>query len=73
MNHPGKIITVGVIGFVIVGWLSAPGTGQGIAATINAMWGNVLTGMQPLISIALQLSMLFAIGYIAYLFWRRRR
>ena len=71
--NAGKIVTLLVVGFVLVTWLAAPGTGQGIAGAINAMWGNVLVGVQPLISIAFQLTMLLVVAYIGYLFWKRRR
>jgi hypothetical protein len=62
----GKIAVVFVGGLAVVFWLAAPGTGQGIAGTINAMWGNIVTGLQPLVAIVTQLAMLAALGVVGF-------
>lgn len=67
----GKIVTLLVVGLVLAMWLSTPGTGYGIAAAINAIWGNIVIGLQPLVAIVTQLAMLAAIGTVGYLMIRR--
>lgn len=62
----GKIVTFLVVGLVLAMWLSAPGTGQGIAAVIDAMWANIVIALQPLVAIVTQLAMVAAILVVGY-------
>lgn len=72
----GKIVIVFGGGLMVALWLAAPGTGVGIATTINAMWANVVTGLQPLVAIVTQLAMIAGIGIVGFYavrhFYRRR-
>jgi hypothetical protein len=74
--NAGKVVFILVFGLAAVTWLAAPGTGQGIAATINAMWGNIVTGVQPVVAIVTQLAMVAVICTVGYYlirhFFRRR-
>jgi len=67
----GKIVTVIVIGLFIAMWLEQPGADRAIAGSINSVWGNLARGLQPLVSIAAQLLMLAAGGYVLFLLIRR--
>jgi hypothetical protein len=62
----GKIVTFLVVGLVLATWLAAPGTGHGIAAVINAMWGNLVIGLQPLVAIVTQLAMIAVISIVGF-------
>lgn len=69
---PGKIAALVVVGFVLVVWLASPGTGTGLAALFNAMWGNVIIAVKPLIAIATQIAVIAVVLYVIYLFFRKR-
>ena len=67
----GKIVTVLVIGLFIAMWLAQPGADRAIAGSINSVWGNLARGLQPLVSIAAQLLLVAAGGYVLFLLFRR--
>lgn len=71
-----RIIVVFGGGIMVFFWLAAPGTGQGIAAFINALWANLVIALQPLIAIVTQLAMIAAVlvaGYYGIKHFYRRR
>src|SRR5258707_248983 len=65
-SNVGKLIFVFVFGLMIVFWLASPGAGQGIAAFINAIWANIVTGLQPVVAIVTQLGMIGAVLIVGY-------
>jgi hypothetical protein len=69
----GKIAFLIVFGLAIAMWLAAPGTDQQLAGVTNAIWGNIVRGLQPLVSIAFQIALAAGVVYLLVLFIRRHR
>ena len=67
----GKIIFIFVVVSFLAMWLGAPGTDQQIADATNAIWGNLVRGLTPLVLILVQVGFILALAYGVFLIIRR--
>ncbi|MGE3279578.1 MAG: hypothetical protein AB7H90_05330 [Alphaproteobacteria bacterium] len=66
-----RVITVAVVGAFALLWLSTPGADQQMAGTFNMAWGNLVRGVQPLVSAAAQIGAVALVVYVIWRIWRR--
>lgn len=66
-----RVVTIIVVGAFALLWLSTPGADQQMAGTFNMAWGNLVRGVQPLVSAGAQLGAVALVVYVIWRMWRK--